>query len=113
MGYMESPTGIAPAHVTLMERAAAESVDAMLKLGKKWVDDVTQAGATFVNRFSEAVSGAATKRVTIAKSVETLQRTRDELTEQLSQAESKLSAATAKLEGIDDVQHTPRKEQTV
>ena len=102
MGYSDSPTGVAPAHVTLMERAAAESVDAMLDLRAKWVTDVAQAGAAFVKKFNDIVSGAATQRVSVAKSVETLQRTRDDLAAQLSTAETRLSAAESRLASIDD-----------
>ena len=102
MGYSDSPTGVAPAHVTLMEHAAAESVDAMLDLGAKWVTDVAQAGAAFVKKFNDIVSGATTQRVSVAKSVETLQRTRDDLAAQLSTAETRPSAATSRLASIDD-----------
>ena len=101
MGYLESPTSVTSAHVTLMERAAAESVEAILELGTKWANDLAQAGATFVKKFNEVVSGAATQRVNLAKSVELLQKTRDDLSEQLGKAEVKLTAATTKLASID------------
>ena len=96
MGYVESPTGITSAHLTQMERAAAESVAAMVRLGSNWVGNVTLACSVFATKFSEVVSSTATKRTATVKTVQGLEAEVGEIRDKLKVAEKRLSNASYK-----------------